>query len=379
MPTTPYDSRAERELPSGALRHVYEVRATHPSWGEDLTLWPVTGGLEVTFDEGWAPHVRAQVRVMIPDDPAELALLDPRAGVRIVIEAGYMYSGDTVADLHEVADLGLRTRVVARPGNVVTLTATSDEAILMDRIWAEVAPGEIPTTGISEAAEWIVETATGETGNFLSYVAAGYRPDLLTEAVMPLGVDWWSVLSGIVDDAGLWIRDRGDRVFELRARPTGAGRAAGVLATGPGGLIVSSESALTLDEWGNAVYLVSTWRDESDVEHRVQSIAYTMSGPYDVTEIGTRWQMFERTHPTTQGASDDAARALLARCLTRGRRVSVTAPAMYWLRPGDTVTVQLPTGDQERHVLSSVGFDPTAGLMSVTTRLPEDAEITNGE
>ncbi|ARU53514.1 hypothetical protein CBR64_20880 [Cellulosimicrobium cellulans] len=74
------------------------------------------------------------------------------------------------------------------------------------------------------------------------------------------------------------------------------------------------------------------------------------------------------------------AAARVRRTISRGRQMSVeAAAAAYWLRPGHTITVQLPTGPQERHLVSSVTFDLPSGTMHVRTRVPVDVTITTGE
>ena len=127
------------------------------------------------------------------------------------------------------------------------------------------------------------------------------------------------------------------------------------------------------------MFVRSQWRDGTGTDRTVIASAWATTGEHAVGAVGWRWQVFERTSPTTQAAANAAARVLLGRALSRGRSLSVTAVAAYWLRPGHTVTVQLPTGDQERHLVSRVDFDIPAGLMTVRTRRPVTADVENGE
>ena len=56
--------------------------------------------------------------------------------------------------------------------------------------------------------------------------------------------------------------------------------------------------------------------------------------------------------------------------------MTITAHAAYWLRPGMTVTVQLPVGDQQRLLVRQVTFNPVNGTMSVSLYQPINVEIS---
>ena len=114
------------------------------------------------------------------------------------------------------------------------------------------------------------------------------------------------------------------------------------LAVGPGGTLTHSQSDLARAEWGNAVLLRSSWRDGTGTDRIVIASAWATSGDFAVATAGARWQLIERTSPTTQAAANAAAKHILTRTLSRGRGYTLTAVAAYWLRPGHTVTVQLP-------------------------------------
>jgi hypothetical protein len=125
--TDPYSPLADSRL-RGPIRHVVEVEARHGDWSAPLDV--VTGTL--TFDERGEVHVTAALAVVVPD-VATLDLLDPRKRVQLHIRAGYQYAGG-VLDVHDVATLDLRTRVVTRPDNLVKITAEGMECRLRDTI-----------------------------------------------------------------------------------------------------------------------------------------------------------------------------------------------------------------------------------------------------
>ena len=195
----PYLAGAAAALAAGPLEHVVRIVATHPDWAEDVAL--DVDSASVTFDEGWAPHVQAQLQCRLPDDLGVLADLDPRAGVRVQIEAGYVLDG--AEDVHVLADLGLRSRTILRPQNLVRLNTSGDEAILQDNLWSDSTPGAVPTTGLVEAVEWLIDQ--GASGSYVldSEIGTGVGASALAEAIMPTGDDFWGVLAGIVDDGGV--------------------------------------------------------------------------------------------------------------------------------------------------------------------------------
>lgn len=371
----PYSAGVANALAAGPLEHVARIVATHPDWAQDITL--EVDSASVTFDEGWAPHVQATLQCRLPDDLGVLSDLDPRAGVRVQIETGYVLDG--AEDVHLLADLGLRSRTTLRPANLLRIQASGDEAILQDNLWSDSTPGAVPTTGLVEAVEWLIDQGTSGTYVLDSDIPTGYNAGALTEAAMPTGDDFWSVLSGVVDDGGAWVRDDGTRTFRLGERPSVAGVSRAQLATGPGGTVVDAEESLDRDLWANAVLVRSAWRDSLGADRLVIARSWVSSGDMAPGAAGWRWRRVDRSSPTTQAAANAAAGAILQRTVTRGRGHTIGAKAAYWLRPGQTVTVQPVSGDQERQIVARVKFDLPSGLMTVTTRQPESVETTNGE
>lgn len=377
--TAPYLARAEDEL-GQSLQHVHIVEAV-------TALGTVTlecKSLDLTYDEGWAPYAQASIEVKAPDDQALLDALDPRRGVRILISAGYVY-GDRVRDVHLVADLGLRTRTVARPGDTMTLNAASDEALLQDagNVGNEALGREHPTLwDVTEAVRAMVPLALGAPTWIESSIAPA---QVLTQPLW--WSSWWSMITAWVDEVEAWFYHDGLGGWVLRPRPTRASQARHALRTGAGGTITESQADLSRegDDWANAVSTLYRWSDAAGIAYSMIGNAWISDGPLaaykpdGTPRPGLRRLVYEFSTPANQAAANAAARALLTRRASGGRRVSATAIAAYWLRPGDTVTVQLPTGSQERHLVSRVKFFMPSGSMTITTRLPDDSTITSGE
>jgi hypothetical protein len=104
-------------------RHVYSA---HLLTSPEIEL-SVRGG-RISLDAGQAPHVRGDIDIAMPD-AATCAAIDPRAGVRVRVEADGEYPSFSV---HREFDLTLRDRDVQHREGIVSLVLGSDEALLQD-------------------------------------------------------------------------------------------------------------------------------------------------------------------------------------------------------------------------------------------------------
>lgn len=94
--------------------------------------------------------------------------------------------------------------------------------------------------------------------------------------------------------------------------------------------------------------------------------------------VGRHALQVTRNNAGSVGTAQESAAAILRRAVTRGNSVDLLALAHWWLRPGDTVSVQLPVGEPAQQLVSRVSFGLTDGRMSVVTRQPLNVEITTG-
>ena len=110
-------------------RHVYSATLHHGS--SEYPLSVRSGSVE--RDESWAPHIRADLTVAMPDAET-LDALDPRESVRVLIAA------DSSSGSSASWDLGLRDRRINHREGTVDLSLTSDEALLMGNalIWTGI-------------------------------------------------------------------------------------------------------------------------------------------------------------------------------------------------------------------------------------------------
>lgn len=341
------------------LTHLVTARVVMPD-GETITL-DVEGG-RLGWDETRSPRVEATLTCRVPTDAAQLARIDPRTGARLEVDLGYTRPGG-VQDIHTVADLSLQARDVTRPDDLMTLTARSDEALVIDD---------------AASASLTVNTATTTAGMAYLIGLCVPSPNITVTASTGPAInqsqrdgDKWDALADLADRIGARVYDDGLRTWWITPTPT-LDTPALELAVGDGGTIDTSDSGLGREGWYNRVYLKHSWVDTSDVEHLVRSVRSITSGTYQAVVGNTRTLIEERNTPATQTQADAAATSLVARTVTRGRSFSLSAVSAYWLRPGHTVRVTLPTGDPEDHLVVSVEFDLRTGLMDVSTRLPDN-------
>lgn len=370
--TAPY-SPAVQGLIADPLEHVATVRVV-PRTGNPVDLEIEGDSLELTLSEDWAPYAQARGTFAIPD---ELDSLDPRLNARLEISMGYVYP-DGNRDVHKIADLGVRTRPVRRPANVLELDAGSAEYRAQDyraMWWAGME-----RRGLNEAVSWLAGYAEHPNPpRVQSVFPANYAAAALAEIEVDLGTDYWSLMDDAASRAGarVWCDELG--TWQVGRRIESVGTPVHTLAVGVGGTIVNSDAGLDREDWANAVCLRYRWTDAANNERIVYGRAQLASGPFATNVVGHKVHFEEIPRPVSLAAADAAATANLRILATRGRSLNLTAAAAYWLRPGHTVRVALPTGEPDLHIVQSVTFRPGIGLMDLKTRQPLNADISNGE
>lgn len=313
------------------------------------------------------PRVRLDVTAAVPDE-ATLAALDPRVPRRIRVYAGY---GDDVA---MIADLGLRDRRVDRPSDTVTLAATSDEALILDA-GAIVTKFSVTQPSLRDAIRWVLVRDVPDA----TFHVTGTDDTAVDVPLM--GLDRWDLVKDLADRGDLEVWDDGTRAWHIAPRSnTTSETPHHVMDVGPDSTLTGSTAAITRSERGfyNRVVLFYRWRDDNDVNYLRVGYARIETGPFAAEPGATVTWSENRDVPVSQADADTAAAALLARMSTRGRSLSVSGIAAYWLRPSHTVRVRLPTGAAEDHLVEVVDFDLVAGSMTVTTRIPDNPTSIGG-
>lgn len=373
MTTAPWHPSAIGRLAT-SQRHIFRLTA-HTRTG-DVPLEVVTG--TVTEDEDSAPRWTSTISCRVPATQDVVDALDPRSNVRVTIEAGYDLPV-VGPNVYTLCELDLLDCVIRRPQNDMVLTLGGRESRLTDTV--AVSPGPV----------W---TASSDAATALRWLIATFDPTSLVDGPDALGPfvtgqdatrlqpgdNPWSMVATIADRVGVEVWADGDGLWHIDPAPTLAGITSAWLATGANGNLTSTQSKRSRRGFYNAVVVVHEYVTDSGPQRSIGYAAVT-SGPYSVNAIG-RWAI-KVTIPFrgTVADAEAAASTMVARGVSRGRALGLEAAnAAYWVRAGlSTIQAQLPTGKAERHLVARQDFDLPSGGWHVTTRLPENATITEGE
>lgn len=373
----PYSADAE-EQHRYSLRHKYSAIA-YPRYGDQVELDVMD--CTVDFNASDRPYVKATIRAKISQDQATLDSLDPRLGCRVHIYMGYVYDG-FIDDVNLVADLHVRTITFQRPDNTMTLTLGSDEELAQDAKRLAWRP-QAPLTGINEFVQWHAnKTNFLTTATVVSDFPALYGASELAGMVQDVGQDSLSMLLDAAERLNVSIFCDGNRTWRIKKQSDYAGATALKLFTGAGGTIFNATSAVTrgLGEgtgFKNGVSLKYMWRDSGGVDRVTHGSAVVSSGTYAASNIGDNFYYEERKYPIASTAlANQAATNVLKSLTSRGNQMTLTAHAAYWLRPGHTVTVQLPAGAQQRFLVRQVQFNPVTGTMDLALHQPINVTIS---
>lgn len=342
----------------------------------------------VTLDESWSPYADASLTLPRPD-PATMAIIDPRALPRLRLRAvqsfgtsqpisaltaaigpaataatlSARYAGQGVASLsaefgrgfnpegvrsstRRVWDLAIRSRTVDQIAGQVTLSATSDEGLLMD--YAPAMQLQTPLT-----VRGAVAVALARIGALLE---PGTDDSAITSdaAVWSPGMSAWEFVSSLVDAAGLRLYCDEQRRWFL-VKPLQASSGALYFSEA---MITEAEDQISRDDgWFDALTVTYKWTDSAGVSH----VRHDVADPAGYTKMGTI--LYERPWP-----GDGAAAALLARAQGRGQITQVAAVSNYTAAPGAYLRVSLDDAPQQTGVVSRVEWRLTTDEMSVRSR-----------
>jgi hypothetical protein len=329
----------------------------------------------------WSPFIQGDLTVKVIEDQEILDSLDPRNGCRVSVYMGYIKDG-FIDDVNLVADLHLRSRTVDRPANTIKLRLESDERLAQDykRMSWDSQP---PLTGINEFVKYHADIAQRPTpATVISDFPAGYGSAQLAGMVQEPGQDSLRMMQDAAERLGVWIYVDGDRNWHVSRKAEYVGTSALKLTTGASGTILDASTVLTRGDvegsgFHNAVCLKYAWRDASGNDQVIYGNAIVNTGTYATATVGYNTFYAERPYAIgstalANGAASNALKSLVA----RGHQMSMTAHAAYWLRPGMTTTVQLPSGDQERLLVRQVTFNPVNGTMTVALNQPINVSIS---
>lgn len=324
----------------------------------------------VDYDEQRVPQIQATVTCVLPDDYEYLLQLDPRThGARVVIMAGYGFPGED-DDIHPLADLVIRERNIDRPENTMTLNLQSEESLFIDAAPTGSGVFAVSSGGpVALAQQTIAEKIPNPTFQVLPG-AEGYDGGYGLQ-----GSDAYDVVQNALDSIGVQFFNDGVLGRYVFAPPAEIIEPVHHdLRVGSAGTLIDTQVSLTRGaEWANHVIIrFGDIEDEANAQRANEGKARIADGPFAAVN-GNDKVFFEERRETYVGdaEADQIAKSVLMRRLTYGRSMVLTAVAAYWLRPRMSVTIQLPTGITEYHLVSAVQFDLAAGTMQLKTRLPE--------
>lgn len=345
----------------------------------------------VTLDESWSPY--AQASLTIPTPALEiLSRLDPRAKPRIRLTANQvfgtaqplsaltarlaaaastptlatmtaLYAAQTILGISSdhgtgynpegvrppttrTWDLGIRSRTVDQLGARITLTAASDEGLLMD--YAPTALGtSAPTVRAAVAMVLSRIDAVLEPGPDDGPLSA----DVTTWSP---GVTAWDFVQPLVDAAGLRLYCDEQRRWWL-VKPLQPSDTALALSAAT---ITQAEDQISRDEgWADAYTVAYRWTDSAGLP----MVRYDIAAPLGYTKMAVvnvdrRWM------------GDGAAAALLARAQGRGQVSQVETVSDYHAAPGALLRVSLPNAPTMTGVVSRVEWRLALDDMSTRSR-----------
>lgn len=360
----------------------------------DLTA---DGRTTVNLDESWAPYVQAEITIPLPDD---VAPFDPRDEHRVLIttrqdwgsstpvsaisaefagqdvsDVSAYFSGLSVAEVSALYyqpfnafgvrsperrryDLMLRDRRIDRARAQMTLSLTSDEAVLIDRRHLATVPFQPGTVDVRAIVSSVLirigaSLAAGTATGVVDVDAADQQP----------GTTDWDYLAPLVQKANLRLWCDESRVWRLddaEGTQPGIFQIDALDARGDDDSIERNN-----DDIYDAVILTYRWTDTAGA----QQVAYDIA----TTEGWTKAR--EIVYDDTRYPGPGAAAGVLKRARGRGRIREIEAVAELLVTPAQAATITVGDDTQSGFV-SSVTYEWPADIMRVRTRGLVDIPLT---
>lgn len=255
-------------------------------------------------------------------------------------------------------DLYITERTFNELDNQMELRATSNESKLIFDTIVGGTSYDPASDDIATIAQDVLDrysatiSGTPSTGTVAELDATLWQP----------GHRAWDYLDTLLrpESLRLWSDEKGD--WYLTGRQT---TQPGQLRISPTNLMVTHTDSMTYDPsvWWDAVVIEYRWNDDLGASQ----VAYDYAG---VTV--PRSAYVERRDDTVY-PGPGAAQGLLDRVQSRGRVVDVDAVSRYNAMPGQSITIEPPTGFDLTGYIVSVTFKLPDGEMSITSRnLTED-------
>lgn len=248
-------------------------------------------------------------------------------------------------------DLTLRTRSIDIAGATMTLSLSSNEALLQDLALVSVLPF-VP--GILDL-RLIVQGILARIGDYLNAgtVTATIPADSATW--LP-GQSAWDYLQPLIQAAGLRLYCDEKRNWHL---VDATYIAPGSVELRSVATITAAADTISRDEnlWYDAVVITYSW---------INDLGETVID-YDVASVDGFTKVYALEYNTAY-PGPGAAAAVLARALTRGRLTEITAVSSYQVTPAQAATITLDGFPTQDAFVSAVSWSYPEDEMTVSTR-----------
>lgn len=339
---------------------------------QTLQVYLDTGGVDlyalaptscvVTVDGARSPRWSASIVCAFPPK-AVRSLLDPRAGLRVILNAGYRVG--TFDDLQRLATLTVTDVVIDHVAQTITLTCRSSEALVIaypaDTAYAYSAGSSI----LAAVVEVVEDCFPASPALTWDTTAAGTSPTFATAQRLEVGEDRWDAVTDWLEGLGLkaWHDAQADVWVIGRPPSTPPSAASARLKVGTSGTVSALSLNRTVVGYANRACVVWEYKSSTSAATTTVTTAVASTGESPVRMVTIR----RKRKPDRP---KDVAERALNRAQRRGESVKAKAASFLWVRPDQAVTFALPDGDTVRMVVESVRFDLVAGTMDLTGQAP---------
>lgn len=354
----------------GDNSHAVQVRATlYPPTTGSPELAPFgTDPVDLALTSGtvvWdaADTWRTTATLDVPFDLDIWQLVKDFSAARIFLYVDAVQPDGSVVPYPLTGPMVVRRTAVTRPEDRISLDLASEASIVQDLQFT--ADYQLPALPAADQIKGLILDALPAAA---FNVSAG-GPGLISTA--DEGTGRWAAVEAVADYGALEVWQDVDGLFVIRAQPVFDPVPVDSLAVGAGGNIVQSFSDFDRDTFANAYAIRAEWVDAGATQH-----AYGIVYNNDAS-TGTQWggpagnkvaTDFERLQLSNAACQQIAARRL-RRSIGHGRGVRVTCPLRPWLRPGDPISVELPTGGVQVQTVQRAAHDLAALTSTIDTRL----------
>lgn len=323
-----------------------------PGRTEPLSLGK-TINATIEYDGRRSPRVTGTAVVGWPTASVRSAL-DPRRALTIRIRAGYKQYG--YSDVQTMGTFRVTDVVQDYIAQTVTLTFASDEFVV---IQTPIDSNSAPAEGDDKIAAIKSYVGAAFPGETLTWALEGVstKSEFGNAQAFRYGDDRWDAVNDWCEGLKAKAFSLGKNKWYLEKvtyKPTANPVAR--LRTGPAGTVTDLKIKDSRNGYCNQVMVI--------YEHRSGSTTTTTS-----VLAKTSLTPIARTVVKRKGKPENAkevARHALRRGLRRGHSIELTSSAYLWVRPGDTITVDIPGPGQDRLLVEKVTFDLIKGTMAVT-------------